>query len=189
MSIEEVEAAVEAEGLTLITDDSSTGFLGEVPMLRPTAKKKFRADIGPHDDKKYLGTFATAEEAALPRVCAGARRCMRGPVKGLSGDGASREAPPMTKEQAARGRRLATLGLARSAQRACKSSSPRGRATSRACGQGGLRGAKAHHRSRKMTPCELTARTFTLRGVYATLKEAAAAGRAAARRWARWRGS
>ena len=46
MSIEEVKAAVEAEGLTLITDDSATGFLGVGPMLRATAKKSFAPTLG-----------------------------------------------------------------------------------------------------------------------------------------------
>lgn len=94
MSVEEVAAAVQAEGLTLLRDDSPTGFLGVGPVLRATAKSRFRADIGPHGDKKYLGVFATAEEAALAYARA------LGP-EGVEAylNTASSEAPPMTKEQ------------------------------------------------------------------------------------------
>ena len=153
MSIEEVKAAVEAEGLTLITDDSSTGFLGVGPMLRPTAKKKFRADIGPHDDKKYLGTFATAEEAALAYARALGPEGVKTYLETVQS-----EAPPMTKEQVLAA--VASEGLALVRSR-CKS---------------GYKNVTKAGSAAK--PFKMTMRhkhTHFHLGVYATLEEAALA--------------
>jgi hypothetical protein len=153
MSIEEVKAAVEAEGLTLIADDSPTGFLGVGPMLRPTAKKKFRADIGPHDDKKYLGTFATAEEAALAYARALGPEGVKTYLETVQS-----EAPPMTKEQVLAA--VASEGLALVRSR-CKS---------------GYKNVTKAGSAAK--PFKMTMRhkhTHFHLGVYATLEEAALA--------------
>ena len=61
----EALAAAEAEGLTLLRDDSSTGFWGVRNINR--GKKKYRAQYRKPgvDTPIYVGLFACAEEAAL----------------------------------------------------------------------------------------------------------------------------
>ena len=54
----------EAEGLTLLKADNKTGYFGVI--LDQRAKSKpFKAQVGRGGERVSLGTFATAEEAAL----------------------------------------------------------------------------------------------------------------------------
>ena len=60
MTAAEARSAAAEEGLSLLTAENLTGFKG-VSRNPSSASKPFKVQIG----AKYLGTFATAEEAAL----------------------------------------------------------------------------------------------------------------------------
>ena len=53
----------EAEGLTLLKSDNTTGYFGVV--LQPGHPKPYQAQVRRGGKQVYLGCFATAEEAAL----------------------------------------------------------------------------------------------------------------------------
>ena len=54
----------EAEGLTLLVADNKTGYFGVV-LGKPGQPKPYKAQVSRGGKSVYLGTFATAEEAAL----------------------------------------------------------------------------------------------------------------------------
>ena len=54
----------EAEGLTLLEADNKTGYFG-VCLVKPGTAKPYQAQVSRGGKQEYLGTFATAEEAAL----------------------------------------------------------------------------------------------------------------------------
>ena len=79
----------QAEGLTLLEADNKTGYFG-VRLKNPGYPKRYQAQVSRGDKKVSLGSFATAEEAALhvartPEGQAAARRAAA--------------APPLTSEE------------------------------------------------------------------------------------------
>ena len=63
MSAAEAQATAEKEGLTLLRADNSTGFKGV--SHDPRCSKPFNVGLWHGGRRNCLGTFATAEEAAL----------------------------------------------------------------------------------------------------------------------------
>ena len=59
-----VRKQAQAEKLTLLVTENSTGYLG-VYVNKPGQPKPYQADVTRGGTKVYLGMFATAEEAAL----------------------------------------------------------------------------------------------------------------------------
>ena len=57
-------AQAEAEGLTLLKADNKAGYFG-VCLAFPDKPKPYKAQVSRGGKMVYLGTFATAEEAAL----------------------------------------------------------------------------------------------------------------------------
>ena len=57
-------AQAAAEGLTLLAADSKTGYFGVV-LQKPGQPKPYQAQVSRGGKKVNLGSFATAEEAAL----------------------------------------------------------------------------------------------------------------------------
>ena len=57
-------AQAEAEGLTLLVADNKTGYFG-VHLSKPDQPKPYQAQVWRGGKKVSLGSFATAEEAAL----------------------------------------------------------------------------------------------------------------------------
>ena len=57
-------ARAEAEGLTLLRAENSTGYFG-VCLVKPGTSKPYQAQVMRGGKKVHLGCFATAEEAAL----------------------------------------------------------------------------------------------------------------------------
>ena len=64
MTAAEIHAAAAAEGLTLVRAENSAGFKG-VSHDPKRASKPFHANLRHGGRSNHLGTFATAEEAAL----------------------------------------------------------------------------------------------------------------------------
>ena len=60
----EVRQQAQAEGLTLLVTENTTGYFG-VSLARPGQPKPYQARVGRGGKQVYLGCFATAEEAAL----------------------------------------------------------------------------------------------------------------------------
>jgi hypothetical protein len=60
---EEVRLQAQAEKLTLLVAENTTGYFGVY--LKPGLSKPYQAQVQRGDKKVYLGYFATAEEAAL----------------------------------------------------------------------------------------------------------------------------
>jgi hypothetical protein len=58
------QAQAETEGLTLLKADNKAGYYG-VNLINPGAPKPFAAKVWRGGTMVYLGSFATAEEAAL----------------------------------------------------------------------------------------------------------------------------
>ena len=54
----------EAEGLTLLKADNKAGYFG-VNLAKPGRPKPYQAQVRRDGELVYLGSFATAEEAAL----------------------------------------------------------------------------------------------------------------------------
>ena len=77
-------AQAEAEGLTLLVADNKTGYFG-VHLAKPGKPKPYQAQVKRGGKKVHLGSFATAEEAALcvarsPEGQAAAQRAAAAPV-------------------------------------------------------------------------------------------------------------
>ena len=64
MTIEVARQQAQAEKLTLLVADNKTGFFG-VHLDKPGRPKPYEAQARRGGKKVHLGTFATAEEAAL----------------------------------------------------------------------------------------------------------------------------
>ena len=64
LTAEEAVAQAEAEGLTLLRSDNSTGYHG-VTVNKSCKSKPYAAQVKRGDKLAYLGLFATPEEAAL----------------------------------------------------------------------------------------------------------------------------
>ena len=64
LTSEEARQQAQAEGLTLLVAESKTGYFG-VCIDRPGLSKPYRAQLKHGGKQVYLGSFATAEEAAL----------------------------------------------------------------------------------------------------------------------------
>ena len=84
-------AQAEAEGLTLLVADNKAGYCG-VCLINPGKPKPYRASVWRGERNVNLGSFATAEEAALyiarsPEGQAAAKRAAAAP-------------PPLTREEA-----------------------------------------------------------------------------------------
>ena len=75
-------AQAEAEGLTLLVAENKTGFFG-VRINNPGKIKPYQARVQRGGKEVYLGSFATAEEAALcvARTPEGQAAAMRAPVQ------------------------------------------------------------------------------------------------------------
>ena len=78
----------EAEGLTLLKADNKTGYFG-VYLDKPGRPKPYEAQVSRGGKQVYLGTFATAEEAAL---------CVARTPEGRAA--AKKAAAPTTSEEA-----------------------------------------------------------------------------------------
>ena len=90
MRSEEARQQAEAEGLTLLKADNKTGYFG-VYLNKPGQPKPYQAQVSRGDNMVHLGSFATAEEAAL---------CVaRSPEEGLAPP-RSAAAPQSTREDA-----------------------------------------------------------------------------------------
>ena len=64
LTSEEVRQQAQAEGLTLLKADNKTGYFG-VHLVHPGRPKPYQAQVRRGGNQVSLGTFATAEEAAL----------------------------------------------------------------------------------------------------------------------------
>ena len=81
-------ATAEAEGLTLVVAENTTGYLG-VYLDKPGKPKPYLARVTRGGKSLHLGSFATAEEAAL---------CV---ARSLEGQAAAEKAvPPLTGDDA-----------------------------------------------------------------------------------------
>ena len=86
-------AQAEAERLTLLVTDSTTGFFG-VHLKNPGKPKPYKAQVSRGGKSVSLGSFATTEEAAL---------CVARSPEGR-GAAAQQEASPLTNEEEGQGR-------------------------------------------------------------------------------------
>jgi hypothetical protein len=64
LTSEEARQQAQAEGLTLLKADNKTGYIG-VHLNKPSRPKPYQAQVRRGGNKVSLGSFATAEEAAL----------------------------------------------------------------------------------------------------------------------------
>ena len=80
----------EAEGLTLLEADNTTGYFG-VNLAKPGQPKPYQARVVRGGKKVHLGSFATAEEAAL---------CIARSPEGQAAAKRSAAAPLLTSEEA-----------------------------------------------------------------------------------------
>ena len=69
LTSEEARQQAEAEGLTLRKADNKTGYFGVCHNPQASKSKPYQAQVTRGGKKVSLGTFATAEEAALC-ICA-----------------------------------------------------------------------------------------------------------------------
>ena len=88
MTAEEAVRQAEAEGLTLLTADNNTGFKGVVVDSRNKGKP-YQAQVQRKGKRVFLGSFATAEEAAL---------CIARTPEGRAAGSAAAAAPPPTDD-------------------------------------------------------------------------------------------
>ena len=91
----------ETEGLTLVVADSKTGYFG-VSLKNPGKPKPYQARVKRSDKDVHLGSFATAEEAAL---------CIARSPEGQEAAKRAAEAPPLTSEEARQQARAEGLSL------------------------------------------------------------------------------
>ena len=89
------QAQAETEGLTLPKADNKVGYYG-VCLVNPGAPKPFAAKVWRGGTMVYLGSFATAEEAAL---------CIARSPEGQAAAKRPAAAPPLTSEEARQQRR------------------------------------------------------------------------------------
>jgi len=80
----------EAEGLTLLVADNTTGYFG-VNLAKPGQPKPYQARVVRGGKKVHLGSFATAEEAAL---------CIARSSEGKAAAKRAAAAGPLTSEEA-----------------------------------------------------------------------------------------
>jgi hypothetical protein len=64
LSPEEARQQAQAEKLTLVVAENATGYFG-VRLARPGKPKPYQAQVRRNGKEMHLGSFATAEEAAL----------------------------------------------------------------------------------------------------------------------------
>ena len=83
-------AQAEAEGLTLLVADTKTGYFG-VTLNNPGHPKPYKAEVWRGGKNVHLGSFATAEEAAL---------CVARSPEGQEAAKKAAAAPPLTSEEA-----------------------------------------------------------------------------------------
>ena len=89
LTIEEARQQAQAEGLTLLVAENATGYFGVY--LRPGRTKLYRASVWRGGKMVGLGSFATAEEAAL---------CVARSPEGQAAPPRSAAAPQLTSEDA-----------------------------------------------------------------------------------------
>ena len=82
----------EAEGLTLLKADNKAGYFG-VHLNKPGQPKPYQARVWRGGKKVHLGSFATAEAAAL---------CVAGSPEGRAAAKRPAAAPPLVSEEARR---------------------------------------------------------------------------------------
>ena len=90
LTSEEARQQARAEGLTLLKADNSTGYFG-VSLDKSCKTKPYRAQVSRDGKLVYLGSFATAEEAAL---------CVARSPEGQEAAKRAAAAPPLTDEEA-----------------------------------------------------------------------------------------
>ena len=91
----------ETEGLTLVVADSKTGYFG-VSLKNPGKPKPYQARVKRSDKDVHLGSFATAEEAAL---------CIARSPEGQAAAQKAAAPPPLTSEEARQQARAEGLTL------------------------------------------------------------------------------
>eukprot|EP00964_Phaeocystis_antarctica_P033719 scaffold19124_cov62-Phaeocystis_antarctica.AAC.1 len=92
MSSEVARQQVQAEGLTLIRAENKTGYFGVRMLIKPGQPKPYQAQVTRGGKSVHLGSFATAEEAAL---------CVaRSPEGQAAAKTAAAAPPPLTSEEA-----------------------------------------------------------------------------------------
>ena len=64
LTSDEARQQAQAEKLTLLVAENTTGYFG-VSLYKPGTPKPYKARVRRGGKMVYLGTFATAEEAAL----------------------------------------------------------------------------------------------------------------------------
>ena len=96
--VSDVASQADAEGLTLLKADNTTGYFG-VYLTKPDQPKPYQAKVKRGGKVLYVGTFATAEEAAL---------CI---ARSPEGQAAAAEAPAASPSEQARAEGL-TLRVA-----------------------------------------------------------------------------
>ena len=101
LTSEEVRQQAEAEGLTLLKADNKTGYYG-VHHHKPGTAKPYQAQLKRGGNRVSLGTFATAEEAAL---------CIARSPEGQEAAKRAAAAPPLTSEEAQQQARAEGLTL------------------------------------------------------------------------------
>jgi len=89
LTSEEVGQQAEAEGLTLLKSDNKAGYYGVTH--KPSQPKPYEAQVRCDGKRVCLGTFATAEEAAL---------CIARSPEGQEAAKRPAAAPPLTSEEA-----------------------------------------------------------------------------------------
>ena len=87
---EEARQQAQAEGLTLLVAENKTGYFG-VCLNRPGQPRPYQAGVRRGGKKVSLGSFATAEEAAL---------CVARSPEGQAAAERAAAAPPLTSEEA-----------------------------------------------------------------------------------------
>ena len=112
----EARQQAQAEELTLVVAESKTGYFGVVLDSRPGLAKPYHARVKRGGKKVHLGSFATAEEAALciarsPEGQAAAGRAAAAQSHALAAEHAA-PAPPLTSEEARQQAQAEELTLA-----------------------------------------------------------------------------